>query len=136
MPDGGNSLEWVKAILTVVSAVLVQVLGAFLPRLWQDDLRRLQAESETRVKRFEALEKALSVASQAKADLGIEVSIHDLKGELERIMHEFADAAILSREALEEWANKKSIFHTNRPKFSVPLVNVRMARRFRNTQIS
>src|SRR5215831_11101229 len=102
----------ITASATVLVAVLTPVLGAFLPRLWQDDLRRLQAASETRLKRLEALEKALSVAAKAKAELGIDITTQHLQSELDRIAQEFADPAefaapaVLSREVLEEWENK------------------------------
>ena len=65
--------------------------------------QRLRSISETRVKRLEAVEKAVSVAVKAKAELGIDVSCDDIESELQQIIHEFAAESVLSREALEEW---------------------------------
>jgi hypothetical protein len=123
----------IPAVITAVATLLVAFLNILLPRLWQDDLRRLQSESETRVKRFEAVEKGLSVVTRAKADFGIEISTHDLQSELQRIVHELADPVVLSREALEDWA-KKSFGQriAARPRFNVPIEYAR-AVRFRRT---
>lgn len=104
--------EWitpvvVAALITglagVVAAVATQFLAAFVPRLWQEDQRRLQAESETRIKRIEAFERALSLASKAKEEFGIEIPTYEL---LNQIVHEFAGPVVLSREALEEWERR------------------------------
>ena len=95
-----DAWSW-QPLLTAAPALLAPVLTAFLPRLWQDELRRLQFESETRVKRLDALEKAMSAAGKAKSELGIEVEhTHELQIELRRIVHEFAGPVVLSREAL------------------------------------
>lgn len=118
--------EILKYILPVVT-LLVPFLNIFLPRLWQDDLRRLQSEAETRIKRFEAVEKGLSVVARAKADLGIEISTHDLQSELQRIVHELADPAVLSREALEDWAKKSFGQRIGaRTRFNVPIEYARV----------
>jgi hypothetical protein len=105
MSEAGSWLEILKNALLALGAGL-GLLTALLPYLWRDETRRLQAEAETRIKRLEAVEKALSVATKA-AKLGIEVneiSKRDLQSGLQRIVHEFGDPVTLSREALEEWA--------------------------------
>jgi hypothetical protein len=114
------------ALLMPLVALLTPILNAFLPRLWQDDLQRLRSVSETRVKRLEALEKALSVTSTAKAELGIGVTIHDLQRDLQEIVHEFAGPVVLSREELEKWASRplsERLF--SRPSFTDPAESVR-----------
>jgi hypothetical protein len=60
-----DAFDWKSLIAPALATLL-----PFLPRLWPDNLRRLQSEAETRVKRLEALEKALSVATTAKTTLG------------------------------------------------------------------
>jgi hypothetical protein len=75
----------------VITGLAAPLLTALLPRLWQDDLRQIQLESETRIKRLEALEKALSVAATAMAELGIEITTHELESELRRNVRDFAD---------------------------------------------
>ena len=98
------------------------LLNLFLPRLWQDNLRRLRSESETRVKRLEALEKALSVATTAKSKIGIEITTHDLQNELQQIVREFANPVVLSRDALEEWSRQSLLFRLSvSPNFTVPI---------------
>jgi hypothetical protein len=124
----------IPAVITAVATLLVAFLNILLPRLWQDDLRRLQSESETRVKRFEAVEKGLSVVTRAKADFGIEISTHDLQSELQRIVHELADPVVLSREALEDWAKKSFGQRIGaRPRFNVPIEYARAVRFRRRT---
>lgn len=91
--------------LTLITAVTPVVLTFVLPRLFQRELRRLQLESETRLKRLEALEKAMSVVGKAK-ELTMEITTDDLQNELGRILHEFAGPVVRSREALEDWANE------------------------------
>lgn len=123
-----------QPLLTTMTALATPFLTAFLPRFWQDDLRQLQLESETRVKRLDALEKALSTATKAKAELGIEVTTHDLQSELQRIVHEFAGPAVLSREALEHWGNRPllerlAVFPRG---FTVPIEWARAARVWQN----
>jgi hypothetical protein len=123
-----DTSSW-QPLVTAVTSLLVAVLGAFLPRLWQGELRRLQLESETRVKRLEALEKALSLVGKAKSDLGIEVSTQELQNELGRILHEFAGPVIQSREALEEWENESLVFRfLIAPRFSIPAKEARFVR--------
>ena len=100
--------EWIPSTGAIVAAVLTPFLTAFVPRLWQDDMRRLRSVSETRVKNLEALEKVLSLATKAKEELGIEVPTHELQNELKKIVHEFAGPVVLSREALEEWESRPS----------------------------
>jgi hypothetical protein len=120
MADAGNGQ--LLTFVTALSPVLTAIVGFFLPRFWQDNLRQLQSESETRVKRLEALEKALSVVETAKAKLAIEVTDNDLQNELKRILHEFAGPTVLSRESLEEWSRQSLSFRFNvSPDFTVPL---------------
>jgi hypothetical protein len=112
-------------VIALVTALVTPILAAFLPRLWQDDLQRLRSVSEARVKRLEALEKALSVNTTAKAD-GIDVTIHDLQRELEQIVHEFAGPAVLSREELEKWDKLPFLKRlSTRPHFTVPAKNAK-----------
>jgi len=47
--------EWITATGAIAATVLTPFLTAFVLRLWQDDLQRLQSVSEFRVKRVEAL---------------------------------------------------------------------------------
>ena len=117
----------VVALLVPLVALLVPLLNAFLPRLWQDDLQRLRSVSETRVKRLEAVEKALSVtATAAKAELGIGVSIHDLQRDLQQIIHEFAGPVALSLEELEKWISKPLLERLfGRPSFTYPAESAR-----------
>ena len=125
MPD---AFDW-KSFIGLVTAVVTTLLPLLLPRLLHDNLRRLQSESETRIKRLEALEKAFSVATTAKSTLGIEIPTHDLKNELQQIVHEFASPVVLSREALEEWAARSLIFRlTDPPNFTVPVEKAKMIR--------
>jgi hypothetical protein len=110
------------AVITAVSPILVAIVGFFLPRLSQDNLRQIQLESETRVKRLEAFEKALSVVEKAKATLEIEVTTNALQNELQQIVHEFAGRAVLSRDSLEEWSRQSLIFRLGvSPNFTVPV---------------
>jgi hypothetical protein len=88
-------------LLVSAASLAVAVLNAILPPLFWGELRRLQLESETRVKRLDALEKAMSLVGKAKSELGIKVTTHDLQNEMGRILHEFAGPVVLSREALE-----------------------------------
>jgi hypothetical protein len=129
MADVGSGF-WLTPAIALVTALVTPILAAFLPRLWQDDLQRLRSVSETRVKRLEALEKALSVTATAKAaGLGIDVTIHDLQRELQQIVHEFAGPAILSREELEKWISNPLLERLRaRPNFTDP---AEIARRYR-----
>ena len=122
MADVGSG-SWFTPVIALVTALATPILAAFLPRLWQDDLQRLRSVSETRVKRLEALEKALSVTATAKAD-GIDVTIHDLQRELQQIVHEFAGPAVLSREELEKWISMPFLERLyTRPTFTIPAKN-------------
>jgi hypothetical protein len=127
-----DAWSW-QPLLTAATALLTPVLTAFLPRLWQDESRRLQSESETRVKKLEALEKAMSTAGRAKSELEISVNTHELQFALERIVHEFAGPIVLSQEALEDWTNKslKERLLTT-PRFWVPVRQARMVRLLRS----
>lgn len=123
-----DTWSW-QSLVQWVSPLLVVVLTFSLPRLFQRELRRLQLESETRVKRLEALEKAMSLVGKAKSELGIEVTTEELQNELRRILHEFAGPIVLSREALEDWKNDvpmRRFFLT--PSFSVPTNKARYVR--------
>jgi hypothetical protein len=60
-----DTWSW-QSLVQWVSPLLVVVLTFSLPRLFQRELRRLQLESETRVKRLEALEKAMSLAVRVR----------------------------------------------------------------------
>jgi hypothetical protein len=116
-----DTSSWQLLVTAAVPPLLAGVLSAILPRLWQGELRRLQLESETRVKRLEALEKALSLVGKAKSELGIEVSTQEILNELGRILHELAGPVVLSREVLEDWANEPLVGRLLRaPRFSVP----------------
>lgn len=118
-----------QSLIGWASPLLVVVLTFILPRLFQRDLRRLQLVSETRVKRLEALEKAMSLVGKAKSELGIEVSTDELQNELKQILHEFAGPIVLSREVLQDWKNDVPIrrfFLT--PSFSVPIDKARLVR--------
>jgi hypothetical protein len=78
-------------------------------------------ETETRIKRIDALEKVLSLATKAKEELGVEVSTYELQNELRQIVHEFAGPVVLSREALEEWESRTfSKRLSNFPNFTFP----------------
>jgi hypothetical protein len=101
-----DATSWQSVAIAAVTGLLTPILAAFLPRLWVGDLRRQQLIAETRVKRLEAVDKAISVAAAAKTQLRIDVSTDDLLSELRRLVHEFASEAVLSKEALEEWAKK------------------------------
>jgi hypothetical protein len=118
----------------LVAGLLVPLVAPFASRrFWQDDLQRLRSISETRVKRLEAVEKAVSVAVKAKAELGIDVTSCDIKSELQQIIHEFAAPSVLSLEALEEWISNPS--KTRRlidPKFDVPVEEARSYRCMRS----
>ena len=119
--------EWIPSVVVaafitgfavVVAAVATQFLAALLPRLWQEDQRRLQSEYETRIKRIDAFERALSLANKTKEEFG---TTYDLQNELQQIMHESAGPVVLSREALEEWESRP--FHerlSNFPNFTFP----------------
>jgi hypothetical protein len=116
--------------VAAVTSLLGVVLTRFLPRFWQGELRRSQLESETRVKRLEAIEKAITVVGKAKSELGIEVSTQELENELGRILHQFADPVVLSCEALEDWANEPLVGRLLRtPRFSMPVKEARYVRR-------
>jgi hypothetical protein len=97
-----DTWSW-QSLVQWVSPLLAVVLTFSLPRLFQRELRRLQLESETRVKRLEALEKAISLVGKAKSELRIKVTTDELQNKLRRILHEFAGPIVLSREALEDW---------------------------------
>jgi hypothetical protein len=84
-----DTWSW-QSLVGWVSPLLVVVLTFILPRLFQRELRRLQLVSETRVKRLEALEKAMSLAGKAKSELGVKITTDELQNELRRILHEFA----------------------------------------------
>ena len=110
MADAGGeiSFHWLQVMMPLVGFLVTGLVVPFVApfasrRFWQDDLQRLRSISETRVKRLEAVEKAVSVAVKAKAELGIDVSCDDIESELQQIIHEFAAESVLSREALEEW---------------------------------
>ena len=109
------------------------IRGSFASRrFWQDDLQRLRSISETRVKRLEAVEKAVSVAAKAKAELGIDVSSGDIESELQQIIHEFAAPSVLSLEALEEWIrNPLKKRRRLDPKFTAPVEDAIVYRRMR-----
>ena len=140
MADAGGEiwLHWLQVIMPLVgflvTGLLVPFVATFASRyFWQDDLQRLRSISETRVKRLEAVEKAVSVAVKAKTELGIDVSC-DIESELQQIIHEFAAPSVLSREALEEWIRnpvKKRRFID--PKFTVPVEEATTYRRMRIT---
>lgn len=118
--------------LTAVTALATPFIGAFLPRLWQGDLRRMQSVAETRVKRLEAVEKALSVTAAAKVALGIDTTTHDIQSELQQIVHEFAGPTVLSREELEEWISKPLATRLARfPIFTRPEIQARAFQYFR-----
>jgi hypothetical protein len=120
-----DTWSW-QSLVGWVSPLLVVVLTFILPRLFQRELRRLQLVSETRVKRLEALEKAMSLAGKAKSELGVKITTDELQNELRRILHEFAGPIVLSREALEDWENDVPIrrfFIT--PRFSAPTKEAR-----------
>ena len=124
MADVGSG-SWFTPVIALVTALATPILAAFLLRLWQDDLQRLRSVSETRVKRLEALEKALSVTATAKAD-GIDDTIHDLQRELQQIVHEFAGPAVLSREELEKWISMPFLERLyTRPTFTIPAKNAK-----------
>src|SRR5438045_8299470 len=91
--------DWITASATIAVAIVTPFLTAFVPRMWQNEQRRLQAEAETRVKILEALEKGITVAAKAKSELEIDIDTHDLRNELEQIVHEFAGPVVLSRES-------------------------------------
>jgi hypothetical protein len=123
-----DTWSW-QSLVGWVSPLLVVVLTFILPRLFQRELRRLQLVSETRVKRLEALEKAMSLAGKAKSELGVKITTDELQNELRRILHEFAGPIVLSREALEDWENDVPIrrfFIT--PRFSAPTKEARYIR--------
>jgi hypothetical protein len=127
--------EWIPSTGAIVAAVLTPFLTAFVPRLWQDDMRRLRSVSETRVKNLEALEKVLSLATKAKEELGIEVPTHELQNELKKIVHEFAGPVVLSREALEEWESRPSKERLrNFPHFTFPPGDARRSEIIRNVR--
>src|SRR5215831_17117578 len=97
--------EWIPSVVVaafitgfavVVAAVATQFLAALVPRLWQEDQRRLQSEYETRIKKIDAFERALSLAAKAKEEFGIEIP-YGLQTELKQIVHEFAGPVVLSR---------------------------------------
>jgi hypothetical protein len=137
MADAGGEiwLHWLQVIMPLVgflvTGLLVPFVATFASRyFWQDDLQRLRSISETRVKRLEAVEKAVSVAAKAKDELGIDVTSSDITSELQQIIHEFAAPAVLSREALEEWISNP--FKKRRlidPKFTVPVEEATIYRR-------
>jgi hypothetical protein len=120
-------------VALLVTGLLVPFVAPFASRrFWQDDLQRLRSVSETRVKRLEAVEKAVSVAAKAKAELGIDVTSSDIESELQQIIHEFAAPSVLSLEALEEWIRypfkKRRLID---PKFTVPVEDAIIYRRMR-----
>jgi hypothetical protein len=119
--------SWVAKVVVPALPIVAAVVAFLLSRFGQDELQRQRSVSETRIKRLEALEKALSVTDTAKSKLGIDVIIYDLQGELQRIVHEFADPIVLSREALEEWINNRYVGHPSR-NFTVPVNEVRTYR--------
>jgi hypothetical protein len=141
MANAGDEiwLHWLQVMMPLVALLVTGLLVPFVApfasrRFWQDDLQRLRSISETRVKRLEAVEKAVSVAAKAKAELGIHVTSCDIEGELQQIMHEFAAPSVLSREALEEWISNP--FKTRRlidPNFTVPVEEATIYRRMRIT---
>ena len=119
----------ITGLAVVVAAVATQFLAALVPRLWQEDQWRLQSEYETRIKKIDAFERALSLATKAKKEWDIEVPIHELQNELKQIVHEFAGPVVLSREALEEWESRP--FHerlSNFPNFTFPLQEAKYLR--------
>ncbi len=126
-----DTWSW-QSLVGWVSPLVVVVLTFILPRLFQRELRRLQLVSETRVKRLEALEKAMSLVGNAKSELEVKVTTDELQNELRRILHEFAGPVVLSREALEEWENDvpmRRFFIT--PRFSAPTKEARYVRGMR-----
>jgi hypothetical protein len=64
------------------------------------------------------------VTETAKSKLKIDVNVHEIQGELQRIIHAFADPVVLSREALEEWIDNRYVGHPSR-NFTVPVNAVR-----------
>jgi hypothetical protein len=122
-----DTWSWQPLVTGTVTPLLVVVLAAILPRLWQGELRRLQLESETRVKRLEALEKAMSLVGKVKSELGIKVTTEELQDELGRILHEFAGPVVRSREALEDWANERLVGRLLKtPRFTIPTKAIMM----------
>jgi hypothetical protein len=133
MADASSWQSLLTPAVALVTALVTPILSAFVPRLWQDDLRRLQSESESRIKRLEALEKALSVAATAKAELGIEVTTRDLQTALQEIVREFGGPLVTSRKALEEWARLSIIRRLKVfPNFTEPSDKARQLRWQRN----
>jgi hypothetical protein len=127
-----DTWSWQPLVTGTVTPLLVVVLAAILPRLWQGERRRLQLESETRVKRLEALEKAMSLVGKVKSELGIEVTTEELQDELGRILHEFAGPVVRSREALEDWANERLVGRLLKtPRFTIPTKEARFVRNVR-----
>jgi hypothetical protein len=68
---GEISLHWLQVMMPLVGLLVTGVLAPFVAafasrRFWQDDLQRLRSISETRVKRLEAVEKAVSVLQKLR----------------------------------------------------------------------
>jgi len=127
-------MEWGKVFLPSLAAILVPFIAFLAPRLWPESHRRVQSEAEARLKRLEAVEKALTLTTKIRTELDIDINTHDLLGNFHRIAREFADPAVLSREALEEWERRRwwprlllALFDP--PNFTVPANRARYARR-------
>ena len=139
MADAGGEIwvhllhEMTPLLVAVVTLLVAPFVVPFASRrFWQDDLQRQRSISETLVKRLEAVEKAVSVAAKAKAELGIDVTCCDIESELQQIIHEFAAPSVLSREALEEWiSNPPKKRRLVDPTFTVPVEETRSYRHMR-----
>jgi hypothetical protein len=86
--------EWIPpgvvvALITALGLLVVAVANAFLsvfvPRLWQDNQRRLQSEYETHIKKIDAFERTWSLATKAKEEFGIEIPTYELQKELKKL---------------------------------------------------
>jgi hypothetical protein len=126
--------SWGQLVVSGSVWVVTAAMPYLLPRFWQDELQRQRSVSETRIKRLEALERALSMTETARNQHKIDVNIRDLQGELKRIVHEFADPAVLSLEALEEWEKGKYIGDPGRH-FTVPVNEANLYRRLRKSRV-
>lgn len=132
----GSWLHWLQVVvIPLVTGLVPLIVAFFLPR-WQSNLQRLQSVSDSRVKRLDAIEKALSVAAKAKGELGIDVSIHDVHSELQKIVHEFSPQEVLSREALAEWISTPSRQGRLHTPFTVPVEDARTFRGITNMTIA